>query len=62
MDGVAHFISGHEQTHFNRVCFFHFFGVVLASKESKYSELIKSNAPQDITFTAEYVNICSSCN
>ena len=36
MVGVAHFITGHEQTQYNLVCYFyfHFFDVVLASKGS----------------------------
>ena len=38
---VAHYITGHEQTQLNRICFFfHFFGVFLSSKGSKFSELI----------------------
>ena len=32
--GIAHFITCHEQTLLNRVCFFSFFDVVLASKGS----------------------------
>ena len=32
VDGVAHFSTSHEQTQLNRVCYFHFFGVFLASK------------------------------
>ena len=36
---VAYFINGHEQTPLNRVCFFIFFNVFLASKGSDYSEL-----------------------
>ena len=27
---LAHFITGHEKTQLNRVCYFHFFGVFLA--------------------------------
>ena len=38
----AHIITGHGQTQLNQVCCFHFFGVFLASKGSKYSELIDS--------------------
>ena len=30
----AHFITGHEQTLLKQICYFHFFGVSLASKES----------------------------
>ena len=37
---VAYFITGHEQTQCNRVCYFHFFGIFLASKRSDYSEFI----------------------
>lgn len=43
LEGVAsvvHFITGHEQPQLNGVCYFHFFGVLLASKESNCSELI----------------------
>ena len=29
---VANFITGHEQTQLNRVCYFHFFGEFLNSK------------------------------
>ena len=29
--GVVHFVSGHEQSQLNPVCYFHFFGVFLAS-------------------------------
>ena len=45
MAGNAHFITGHEQTQFNRVCSFRFLDTVLASKGSDYSELcyIKTN-------------------
>ena len=31
---VAHFITDHEQTQFNRVCYFDFFGVFFASEVS----------------------------
>ena len=41
MSSVAQFITGHEQTQLNRVGYFYFFGVFLASKGSIYSELIK---------------------
>ena len=37
---IAYFITGHEQTQLNRVCFLNFFAVFLTSKGSKYSELI----------------------
>ena len=37
--GVAHFITGHEQTHLNRVSYFHFFGVLLAFKGSTIQNL-----------------------
>ena len=40
MTSVAHFIAGHKQTQLNRVCFFVFFGVFLASKISNFSDLI----------------------
>ena len=40
MVSVAHFITGHEHTHLNRVCCFHVFAVYPASKGSSYSELI----------------------
>ena len=36
---VAHFITGHVQTQSNRVCYFLFFDVFLASKEYNYLEL-----------------------
>ena len=36
---VASLITGHEQTQLNRVCYFHFFGMVNASKGSNKSEL-----------------------
>ena len=39
---VAHFSTGHEQTQYNRVCYFHLFGVSLASMGSNYSELIST--------------------
>ena len=29
MDNVAHFITGHEQTQLNRVCYFHFLDVCI---------------------------------
>ena len=35
--GVAHFSICHEQTKYNRVCYFHSFGVFPASKGSNYS-------------------------
>ena len=38
--GVADLRTGHEQTQYNRVCYFHLFGVFLACKGSYYSELI----------------------
>ena len=41
--GVARFITGHEETQLKRFCYFHFFGVILASKGSNYSESM-SNA------------------
>ena len=34
------FITGYKQTKKKRVCYFHFFDAVLASKGSNYSELI----------------------
>ena len=34
--GVAHLITGHEQTKYNRVCYFHFFDVLLASKQNLF--------------------------
>ena len=37
---VAPIIAGHEQTQLNRVCYFHYFGIFFASKESSYTELI----------------------
>ena len=37
---VAYFITGHEETQMNQVCYFRFFSVFLASKESYYLELI----------------------
>ena len=37
MASVVHFITSPEQTQLNRVCYFHFFGVLLASKGSYYS-------------------------
>ena len=37
---VAHFFTEHELTQLNRVCYFHFSGVFLASKGSNYSETI----------------------
>ena len=37
--GVAHYITGHEQTQLNRVCYFHFFDVVIASKGSNLTKL-----------------------
>ena len=43
--GVAYFVTGHEQTQYNRVCYFPFFdarNVFLASKGSDFSELIRS--------------------
>ena len=40
MISVAYFNTGNEQTQINQVCYFHFFGVFLASKGSNYSELI----------------------
>ena len=39
--GVAHLITGHKQTQSNRVCYFHFFNVVLASKGSNQSVFIR---------------------
>ena len=41
MTGIAYFSTGHEQTQYNRVCYFHSFGAFLAPKGSSYSELIK---------------------
>ena len=38
--GVAHFMTDHEQTQLDRVNYFHFFGVFLASNGPTYSELI----------------------
>ena len=40
MATVENFITGHEQTQLNRVCYFHFFDVFLAFKGSNYLELI----------------------
>ena len=37
---VAYFITGHEQTQMNQVCYFCFFSMFLASKESYYSKFI----------------------
>ena len=37
--GVNRFITGHEQSQSNRVRYSRFFGVFLASKESKHSEI-----------------------
>ena len=37
---VAYFITGHEQTHLNQVCYCPFLGVFLASKISNYTEVI----------------------
>ena len=38
--GVAYFIIGHEHTQLNRVCYFRFFDVVIASEGSNIAELI----------------------
>ena len=35
----AHFSTGHEHTQYNRVRYFHLFGVIFASEGSNYSEL-----------------------
>ena len=40
VSSVAHYITGHEQARLDRVCYFYFFGVFLASKGSNFSELI----------------------
>ena len=40
MAGVAHFMTYHEQTQLDRVNYFHYFGVFLASNGPTYSELI----------------------
>ena len=37
MIDVEYFITSHDQTQSNRVCYFHLFGVVLASNESIFS-------------------------
>ena len=37
---VAHFITCYDQPQLNQVCYFHFFGVSLASKGSNCSEII----------------------
>ena len=47
--GVAHCIAGHEQTPLNRVYYFHFFGVFLASKGSRYSELIYLSSQKPVS-------------
>ena len=46
---VACFITGHEQTQSNQVCYFLFLGVFLASKGSNFPELI----PASSTFFCE---------
>ena len=40
MPDVANVITGGEESKVNRVCYFHFFDAVLASKGSNYSEHI----------------------
>ena len=37
---VSSFLTGHEQTALNRVYYFLFFGVLFASKGSKYSDRV----------------------
>ena len=39
--GVAHSITGVEQTNLNRECYFHLFGIFLVFKGSNYSELVQ---------------------
>ena len=34
------FITDHEHSQYNQVCYFHLFGVFLASNKSNYSEYI----------------------
>ena len=48
---VAHFLTVHEQTISNRVCYFLFFGLFLAFRRFNYSELIfhYENTPMQYT-------------
>ena len=48
---VARFITSHEQTQLNRVCYFPVFGVFNASKASYYSELYCFTVVQNVYFT-----------
>ena len=40
---MEHFSTGHEQTQYNRVCYFHLLCVFLVSKGSNLSELISKS-------------------
>ena len=46
---VAHVITGQEQAQLNRVCYFHFFSIFLASKASNYSVLILNSIALDFS-------------
>ena len=57
MAGFTHVITAHKQTQLNRVCYFHVYGVLLASKGSTFSELISFGLAVDCSHQFCFINI-----